>query len=150
MTFLFFNLFYCCLITVVRIFSTPLPPTPSKPTSLSCFHSPPWFCPCVLYSSSWKPFSPLSPLSSPLAIVRLFLTSMTLVIFCLLFSFADYVPVRTFLNGAKILTVLCFFSYLSNICCPVKKWPNFSKAYIPVEHIKFSLNSHHLERHAWH
>ena len=25
------------------------PPTPAKPTSLPCFHPPPWFCPCVLY-----------------------------------------------------------------------------------------------------
>ena len=35
----------------------------------------------------------LSP-HSPLAIVRLFLTSMSLVIFRLLFSFVDYVPVK--------------------------------------------------------
>ena len=55
-------------------------PTPAKPTSFPCFHPPPWFCPGVLYSSSWKPFSPLSPPHSPLAIVRLFLTSMSLVI----------------------------------------------------------------------
>ena len=41
-----------------------------------------------------QPFSPLSPLPSPLAIVRLFLISMTLVIFSLLFSFVDYVPVK--------------------------------------------------------
>ena len=46
-------------------------PNPSKPTSFPCFHSPPWFCPCVLYSSSWKPLSPLSPPHSPLVIVRL-------------------------------------------------------------------------------
>ena len=52
-------------------------PTPSKPTSFPRFHSPPWFCPCVLYSSSWKPFSPLSPPPSPLALT-LFLISMTL------------------------------------------------------------------------
>ena len=89
-----FKLFYCCSITVVCIFSPPLYPTPAKPTSLPCFHPPPWFCPCVLYSSSWKPFSPLSLPPSPLAIVRLFLTSMSLVIFCLLFSFVDYVPVK--------------------------------------------------------
>ena len=38
--------------------------------------------------------SPLCPLHSPLAIVRLFLTSMSLVIFCLLFSSVDYVPVK--------------------------------------------------------
>ena len=52
------------------------PPTPAKPTSLLCFHPPPWFCPCVLYSS-WEPFSPLSPPPSPLAIT-FFLISMTL------------------------------------------------------------------------
>ena len=70
-----FKLFYCCSITVVCIFSPPLYPTPAKPTSLPCFHPAPWFCSCVLYSSSWKPFSPLSLPHSPLAIVRLFLTS---------------------------------------------------------------------------
>ena len=69
-------------------------PHPTKPTSLPCFHLPLWFCPCVLYSSSWKPFSPLSPPHSPLAIVKLLLTSMSLVIFCLLFSFVDYDPVK--------------------------------------------------------
>ena len=91
---LFFKLLYCCSITVVCIFSPPLPPTPAKPTSLPCFHPPPWFCPCVLYSSSWKPFFPLSLPPFPLAIVRLFLIAMPLVIFCLLFSFVDYVPVK--------------------------------------------------------
>ena len=55
-----FKLFHCCSITVVCIFSPSLYPTPAKPTSLSCFHPPPWFSPCVLYSSSWNPFSPLS------------------------------------------------------------------------------------------
>ena len=89
-----FKLFYCCSITIVCIFSSPLYPTPVKPTTLPCFHSPFWFCPCLLYSSSWKPFSPLSLLPSPLAIVRLFLTSMSLVIFCLFFSSVDYVPVK--------------------------------------------------------
>ena len=69
-------------------------PTPAKPTSLPCLHPPSWFCPCVLYSSSWKPLSPLSPPHSPLVIVRFFLSSMSLVIFCLLFSLVDYVPVK--------------------------------------------------------
>ena len=41
-----------CSFTVVCIFSHPVPPTPSKPISLPCFHPPPWFCLCVLYSSS--------------------------------------------------------------------------------------------------
>ena len=85
---------YCYSITVVCIFSPTLYPTQAKPTSLPCFHPPPWFFPCVLYSSSYNPLSPLSPPHSLLAIVRLFLTSMSLVIFCLLFSFVDYVPVK--------------------------------------------------------
>ena len=39
---LFFFNFYCYSITVVCIFSPPLPPTPAKHTSLPCFHPPPW------------------------------------------------------------------------------------------------------------
>ena len=44
--------------------------------------------------SSCKTLSPLSHPHSPLPIVTLFLISMSLVIFCLLFSFVDYVPVK--------------------------------------------------------
>ena len=73
----FFNFFYS--VTIVCIFSPCLYPTPAKPTSLLCFHPSPWFCPHVPYSSSWKPFSPLPLPRSPLAIVRLFLTTMSLV-----------------------------------------------------------------------
>ena len=96
--YLFLN-FYCYSVTVVCIFSPSLHSTPVKPTSLPastlpCLHPPLWFCPCVLHSSSCKPLSPLSPPHSPLAIVRLFLISMSLFIFCLLFSFVDYVPVK--------------------------------------------------------
>ena len=83
----FFLIFYCYSITVVCLFSPSLHPTPSKPASLPHLHPPPWFCPCVLYSSSCNPLSSLSPTHSPLSIVRLFLTSMCLVIFCLLFFF---------------------------------------------------------------
>ena len=90
----FKKLLYCCSITVVCIFPTPLLPISAKPTSLPYFHPPPGFCPCVLYCSSWKPFPPLAPPPSPPAIVRLFLISMSLVIFCLLFSFVDYVPLK--------------------------------------------------------
>ena len=100
----FFKLFYCCSITVICISPLPLPSTTAKPTSLPCFHLPFWFCPCVFYSSSWKPFSPLSPPPSPLAIFGLFLTSMSLVIFCLLFSFVDYVPVKGEIIGYLSLT----------------------------------------------
>ena len=60
---------------------------------------------CVPFATSWMELesiivsycNPLSQLSfphSPLAIVKLFLTSMSLVIFCLLFSSVDYVPVK--------------------------------------------------------
>ena len=71
-------------------------PTPhaSWTPSFAHLHPPPWFCPCVLYSSSCNPLFPLSPPHSPLAIVTWFLISMSLVIFCLLFSFVDYVPVK--------------------------------------------------------
>ena len=92
--FFFFLSFSCYSITVVCIFSPSLQPTPAEPTSLPCLHPPPWFCPCVLYSSSCNPVSQLSPSHTPLAIVRLFLTSMSLVIFCLLFSLVDYGPVK--------------------------------------------------------
>ena len=89
----FFHIFYCCSSTVVSIFPPPFPPPhPSPPPTLNPF--PLWLCPCVLYSSSWKSFSSLSPPHSPLAIVRLFLTSMSLVTFSLFFSFVDYVPVK--------------------------------------------------------
>ena len=49
---------------------------------------------CVLYSSSYRPLSLQSPPHSPLAIVTLFLISMSLVIFCLLFSSIAYVLVK--------------------------------------------------------
>ena len=107
--FFFFN-FYCYSITVVCLFSPSLHPTPGEPTSLPHLHSPTWFCPCVLYSSSGKLLSPLSLPPTPLAIVRLFLTSMILVIFCLLFSFVDYVPVK-----GEIIWYLSLTSWLISL-----------------------------------
>ena len=68
----------------------PIPPPHPSWTHLP----PPWFCPCVLHSSSCNPLSSLSPPHSPLDIVILFLISMSLVIFCLLFSSVNYVPVK--------------------------------------------------------
>ena len=90
----FFLNFYCYSITVICLFSPSLHSTPAEPTSFPHLHPPPWFCPCVLYSSSCNPLSSLSPPHSPLTIVRLLSTSMSLVIFCLLFSSVDYVPVK--------------------------------------------------------
>ena len=47
-------------------------PSPANPTFLSHLYPTPLFCPCVLYSSSCRPLSPLSPPHSPLANVTLF------------------------------------------------------------------------------
>ena len=91
--FYFFNSFILVQLQLFA-FSSHHSPNPTKPTSLPCYYPPPWFCSCVLYSSSSKPFPSFSPSPSPLVIVRLFLISMSLVIFCLLFSFVDYVPIK--------------------------------------------------------
>ena len=89
-----FKNFYCYSITVVCLFSPPLHPTPAKHPFFPHLHPPPWFGPCVFYSSSCNPLSSLSPPHFPQTIVRLFLTSMSLVIFCFLFSSIYYVPVK--------------------------------------------------------
>ena len=60
------------------------PPTLSSPLILS-------LCPL---QQLYRPLSPLSPPHSPPTIVTMFLISMSLVIFCLLFSFVDYFPVK--------------------------------------------------------
>ena len=49
--------FYFYSVTIVCIFSPSLHPTPANPTSLPHLYPPPWFCPCVLYSSSCRPLS---------------------------------------------------------------------------------------------
>ena len=91
----FFNFNFVLLFNYSCVPFLPFPPpTPAEPTSLPHLHPTPWFCPCVLYSSSCNPFSSLSPPHSPLPIVRLFLTSKSLGIFCLLFSSIYYVPVK--------------------------------------------------------
>ena len=103
-------IFYCYSITVVCLFSPSLHPTPAEKTSLRHFHPHHRFCPCVLYSSSCNPLSSLSPPHSPLAIVRLFLTSMSLVKFCLLFSSVDYVPVK-----CEIIWYLSLTTWLTSL-----------------------------------
>ena len=110
----FFKFIYFYSVTIVCIFSPSLHPTPASPTSLPHLYPPPCFCPCVLYSSSYRPLSPLSPPHSPVAIVTVFLISMSLVIFCLLFSFVDYVPVKGEIIW-YILTVTKFFLKLSSL-----------------------------------
>ena len=83
--YLFLN-FYCYSVTVVCLFSPPQrnpPPSPTSTLPLDFVH----------VSFIVVPVIP-SP-HSPLAIARLFLTSMSLVIFCFLFSSADYVHLST-------------------------------------------------------
>ena len=94
-------------------FPPSLHPTPGEPTSLPPLHPPPWICSCVLYSSSCNPLYPLSPPPPPtpaLAIVTLFLTSMSLVIFCLLFPSIAYVPVK-----GEIIWYLSLTSWLISL-----------------------------------
>ena len=108
--------FYCCSITIC-ILSPHLHPTPAKPPSLPHLHLPPWFCPCVLYSSSCNPLSSLSPPQSDLAIVRLFLSSMSLVIYFLLFSSVHYVPVKgEIIRYMSLTTWLISLSMRLSIC----------------------------------
>ena len=66
------------------------PPQPSPPPTIS--PTPPWLCLCVLYTCSLTtlpPFPLLSPPTSPLVTLSVFLISMSLVIFCLLVCFVD-------------------------------------------------------------
>ena len=89
-------IFYCFSSTVIPTFPLQFPPAPSLPTSHPWSY-PLWLCPSVLYSCSWKPFPYFPPLSFsplPLVIVCFFFISKSLVIFCLLFSSIDYVPVK--------------------------------------------------------
>ena len=50
--FILFFLSFFYSVTIVCIFS--LHPTPASPTSLPHLYPPPWFSPCVLYSSSYS------------------------------------------------------------------------------------------------
>ena len=115
--FFFFFFFFLIYLLLFNYSCMPFPPslhpTPGEPTSLPPLHPPPWICSCVLYSSSCNTLFPLSPPPPPtpaLAIVRLFLTSMSLVIFCLLFSSIAYVPVK-----GEIIWYLSLTSWLISL-----------------------------------
>ena len=95
--YLVFN-FYCYSITVICL--SPHPSTPPQPDHPP---SPTSTLPLDLIHVSFIPSSHC-PLPTPPAIVRLFLTSISLVIFCLLFSFVDYVPVKGEIIGYLSLT----------------------------------------------
>ena len=89
----FLKKFYCYSITVVCLFSPSLHPTPAEPTSLPHLHPPPWFCPCVLYSSSCNPLFPLSHSSPRLRLDCSELQCLWLYFVCFFLSI-DYVPVK--------------------------------------------------------
>ena len=50
---LIFLIYFFNSVTIVCIFSLSLHPTPASPTSLPHLYPLPWFCHCVLYSSSY-------------------------------------------------------------------------------------------------
>ena len=143
----FFKNVYCNSITVVCIFSPSLHPTPAEPTSLPQLHPAPWFCPWVLFSNSWKPLSSLSPPHSPLASVRLFLTSVSLVIFCLLFSFVDYVPVKGEIIWYLSLTA-CLISLSIMLSSSIQENSNnnLKRSMCPYTHC--SITGKHQDREA--
>ena len=72
--------------------TTPPQPQPNAPSSLAS--TLPLGYVLVSFIVVPETLAPLSPLSSPLTIVRLFLTSMSLIIFSRLFYSVDYVPVK--------------------------------------------------------
>ena len=65
-SFLFF-LFNYFIVVQLQLSAFTSPPQPNPPPSLAS--APPWFCPCVLHSCSWKLFSPLSLPTCPLVTV---------------------------------------------------------------------------------
>ena len=83
----FLLLFYCCSSTGVCTYP-PSPLTPAILTSLPWYHPPLVLSMCPLLFLKTLPFfPPIIPPTSPLITVRLFLISMSLVIFCLLVCF---------------------------------------------------------------
>ena len=91
--YLFLNYFIVVQLQLSAFSPHPsLPPQPNPPPSLAST-IPLGFVHVSFIVVPENP-SPHYLLPSPLAIVRLFLTSMSLVIFCLLFSFVDYVPIK--------------------------------------------------------
>ena len=88
--------FFFLIFVVIQLDLSVFSPHPYTPPQQNTPPSPAFtlLLDLILYSSSYKPILPVTPTHSPLAIVRLFLTSMSLVIFCLLFSSVDYVPVK--------------------------------------------------------
>ena len=97
--FLNFIYFYCLFFNyfiVVQLQLSAFLPTPPPHPSQTHLPLPPPLSPFVHVSFIVVPENPSPHCTLPpsLAIVRLFLISMSLVIFCLLFPFVDYAPVK--------------------------------------------------------
>ena len=115
---LFFNCpFFPLLFIVVQVQLSPFfphhfpAPHPSPPPPL--YPTPLWICPCVLYTCSLTtlpPFPPLSPPTSPLVMVSLFLISMSLVLFCSLVYFVHYISLTS-----EIIWYLTFTAWLISL-----------------------------------
>ena len=110
---IFFKSLYCCSVTVVcippHLSSQPQPnlsPSLASTLPLGFVH-----VSFIVVPENPSPHHP--PLTAPLAIVRLFLISMSLVIFCLLFSFVNYVPVKGEIICYLSLTTWLNFTFLS-------------------------------------
>ena len=97
-SFYFYYSFFCLFLIVIQLQLSAFSLHPSTPPQPNPPPSPASTLPLDFVHVSFivvpENPSPHSPLSLPSGYVRLFLTSMSLVIFCLLFSFVDYVPIK--------------------------------------------------------
>ena len=103
----------CCSSTVVFIFPLPFSPAPPTPTSYPQSFPPLALSMGPLYMFLDKPspsFPDDPPAPSLLVTVSLFFISMSLVIFCLLVCFVDYVPVK-----GEIIWCLSFTAWLTSL-----------------------------------
>ena len=110
--FLFKKIFFKFFI-VIQLQLCAFSPPPSTPNQLKLPPYPISTLPLYLVHVSFI-VVPVIPSSHcpphPPAIVRLFLTTMSLVIFCLLFSFVDYIPVK-----GEIIWYLSLTTWLNSL-----------------------------------
>ena len=92
----FFVIYFFIVVQVQLSPYSPHHSHPSQPSPLPTLYPTPfWLCPCVHYTcflTTLTPLPPLAPSTSPVVTISLFLFSVSLVIFCLLACFVDYVP----------------------------------------------------------
>ena len=86
------------------------PPHPSWTPLPPHLHPPPWFCPCVLYSSSCNPLFSLSPPHSPVAMSLTFLS-------LYFFFWRSRLPFSLNLKYLTFLWKKTFIRYLWHLSC---------------------------------